>query len=143
MITLRSRQRNRFNQQRRSAQNYNEPPTNRSLPATDVEQGPEDRWGHRLGEKQPGIIRFILQNVDGIPTHEDGDIKLDCLKQFANENQADIIALTELNTAWDKLPYNTDYQGKRGVGGMRATGASRTTRKINTEQASNRAVQHW
>jgi len=58
-----------------------------------------------MGEKQPGTIQFILQNVDGIPTHEDGDIKLDCLKQFANENQADIIVMTELNTAWDKLPY--------------------------------------
>jgi len=60
-----------------------------------------------LGERQPGTIRFILQNVDGIPTHEDGDIKLDSLKQFANENQADIITLTELNTAWDKLPYES------------------------------------
>jgi len=58
-----------------------------------------------LGEKQPGTIQFILQNVDGIPTHEDGNIKLDSLKQFANENQADIITLTELNTAWDELPY--------------------------------------
>jgi len=58
-----------------------------------------------MGEKQPGTIRLILQNVDGIPTHEDGDIKLDCLKQFANKNQADIIAMTELNTTWDKLPY--------------------------------------
>ncbi len=71
----------------------------------DVEQGPEDQWGHRLGEKQPGTIWFILQNVDGIPMHKDGDIKLDSLKQFTNENQADIIVLTELNTAWDKLPY--------------------------------------
>jgi len=104
-MTSCSRQRTQFHQPWRSTQNYNEPPTNGSIPATDVEQGLEDRWGHQLGNKQLSTIWFILQNVDGIPTHEDGDIKLDCLHQFAIENQADIIALTELNMAWDKLPY--------------------------------------
>ncbi len=105
MTSSHSRQRTRFYRPRRSAQNYKEPPPNGSIPATDVEQGPEDWWGHQLGNKKQGTIRLILQNVDGIPTHEDGDIKLDCLHHFARENQADIIALTELNMAWDKVPY--------------------------------------
>jgi len=104
-MTLCSWQRNWFHQHWHSTQNYREPPINRSVPATDMEQGPEDRWGHQLGQKQQGTIWFILQNVDSIPTHEDGDIKLDCLHQFMIENQADIITLTESNTSWDKVPY--------------------------------------
>jgi len=46
-----------------------------------------------------------MQNVDGIPQHEDGNIKLDCLYQFTQDYQADIVALTERNMAWDKWPY--------------------------------------
>jgi len=65
-----------------------------------------------LGNKQKGTIRLILQNVDGIPTHEDGDIKLDCLHQFTTANKVDIIALTELNMAWDKLPYQAQLPYK-------------------------------
>jgi len=61
-------------------------------------------WGHQL-KKQPGTIWLILQNVDGIPTHTDGDLKLDCLYQLMTEYQVDILTLTKLNTAWDKLPY--------------------------------------
>jgi len=48
----------------------------------------------------------MLQNMDGIPTHKDGNIKPDCLYQLTTDYQVDIVALTELNTAWDKLPYN-------------------------------------
>jgi len=47
----------------------------------------------------------MLQNVDGIPKHEDGNIKLDCLYQLTQDYQADIVALTELNMACDKQPY--------------------------------------
>jgi len=65
-----------------------------------------------MGKKQPGTIRFMLQNVDGIPTHEDGDLKLDCLNQFTKIHQIDIIALTELNMAWDKLPYTAQLPSK-------------------------------
>ncbi len=112
MTTSCSRQCTRFRPPWHSAQHYNKPPTNRSVPAADAEQGPEDGWGHQLGNKQKGTIRLILQNVDGIPTHEDGDIKLDCLHQFTTANKVDIIALTELNTAWDKLPYQARLPSK-------------------------------
>ncbi len=46
--------------------------------------------GTQLGRKQQGTIRLILQNVDGIPTHEDGNIKLDCLYQLTTDYQAGI-----------------------------------------------------
>ncbi len=58
-----------------------------------------------MGEKQQGTIWFILQNVDGIPMHMDGDIKLDCLHHLTKEYQADIVALMELNMVWDKILY--------------------------------------
>jgi len=112
MTTSHSQQRTRFHSPWQSAPNYNEPPATRSVPTADAAQGPEDRWGHRMGNKQMGTIRLILQNVDGIPTHKDGDLKLDCLHQFTTANQVDIIALTELNTAWDKLPYQARLPNK-------------------------------
>jgi len=43
--------------------------------------------------------------MDRIPAHIDGDIKLDCLHQLMMEYHVDIVTLTELNMAWDKLPY--------------------------------------
>jgi len=82
-----------------------EPPTNWSNPAMEEDTGPaETWWGHQL-KKQPGTIWLIIQNMDGILTHTDGDPKLDCCYQLTTEYQADIIILTELNMAWDKLPY--------------------------------------
>ena len=112
MTTRRSRKGARIHSTWQCAQSYNEPPTTRSVPAADAVQGPEDEWGHHMGKKQPGTIRFMLQNVDGIPTHEDGDLKLDCLNQFTKKHQIDIITLTELNTAWDKLPYTARLPSK-------------------------------
>jgi len=61
--------------------------------------------GSYFGGKTHNTIRFILQNIDGIPTLEGGNIKLNRLHQLTKDYQADIVALTELNMAWDKLPY--------------------------------------
>jgi len=61
----------------------------------------EDRWGHQLGKKQPDTICIVLQNVDGIPNNTKGSIKLDCLHTFMMELEINILALTELNKAWD------------------------------------------
>jgi len=77
MTMKQSRQHERFHQARQNASNKGEPPTLRSLPAMEVADGSEDIWwGHTMGEKQQGTIRFMLQNVDGIPMHEDRNIKL-------------------------------------------------------------------
>jgi len=43
--------------------------------------------------------------MDDIPTTNNRDVKLDCIHNFVNEYQIDILALMELNTAWDLLPY--------------------------------------
>jgi len=48
----------------------------------------------------------MLQNVSGIPQGLEGDIKLDSLRIFMKDNQVDIAALMELNTAQDLLHYN-------------------------------------
>jgi len=63
-------------------------------------------WGHHFGVKNNKTIWVMLQNISGIPQDPDGDIKLDSLRLFMRDNQADIAALTELNTAWDLLHYN-------------------------------------
>jgi len=53
------------------------------------------------GKKQLDMICLVLQNIDGIPNNTKGDIKLDCLHTFTLEYDIDILALMELNTAWD------------------------------------------
>jgi len=65
----------------------------------------DDRWGHQLGKKNLDTIRIVLQNVDGIPNNTKGDVKLDSLLNFTREAEIDILALTELNVAWDKIDY--------------------------------------
>jgi len=104
MSTKRSWQCARFIYDQRSTQSQYKPPS-RPLPGLDeLDTDPrsqEDRWGHTLGHKQSNTIRIVLQNVDGIPNNSKGDIKLDCLHKFTKELEIDILALTELNTAWD------------------------------------------
>jgi len=78
-------------------------PTNWSTPpATEEGTGPNVmRWGHQQGKnylEQSGLSSRI-------PAHTDGDLKLDCLNQLTMEYQVDIVTLTELNMAWDKLLY--------------------------------------
>jgi len=57
--------------------------------------------GTQIGKKQPDTICIVLQNIDGIPNNIKGGIKLDCLHKFTKELEINILALTELNTAWD------------------------------------------
>jgi len=88
----------------------------RPLPGADTQehyQGPQDqRWGHQMGKKPPDTIRLVIQNVDGIPNNTKGAMKLDCLHTFTTENDIDIMALTELNTAWDCLNYKDRLHAK-------------------------------
>jgi len=56
-------------------------------------------------EKQLDTIQLVLQNVNGIPNNMKGDIKLDFLHSFMLKNNIDILALMELNMAWDQMEY--------------------------------------
>jgi len=58
-----------------------------------------------MGRKHPDTICIVLQNVDGIPPNTKGDMKLDSLFNFTREADIDILALTELNVAWDTIDY--------------------------------------
>jgi len=62
--------------------------------------------GSSYEKKQPDTIQLVLQNIDRIPNKPAGNVKLDCLQEFVAENDINIMALTELNTAWDCLHYN-------------------------------------
>jgi len=116
MTHHRSRRSARFRHSRRSDTIRREPPTHRSIPSSDEQvedQGSDDlRWGHQMGKKPEGMIRVVLQNVDGIPHNKQGDMKLDSLRLFTEEQEIDIMAMTELNTAWDCLEYNDRLPAK-------------------------------
>jgi len=73
-----------------------------------------------IGKKPANTIWIVLQNVDGIPTNQNRDIKLDCLYTFTNKHQIDIFALTELNTAWDlqTICCSTTQQNMQLVGSL-------------------------
>jgi len=60
-------------------------------------------WGHQFGQKQGQVLCLTLQNMAGIPTGEEGDIKLDTLKLFIQQHKVNIFTMTKLNTAWDLL----------------------------------------
>jgi len=65
-----------------------------------------DIWGHEIGPKEPNTIRLLLQNTGGIDHKPGGSVKLAALYAFMQEAQVDIAALTECNTAWDKIDYS-------------------------------------
>jgi len=108
MSTKRSRQRARFIHNQQSAQSLREPPT-QPLPGLDepdiYPRLQDNRWGHKLGKKNKETIRIVLQNVDGLPNNTKGKVKLDSLLLFTQEAEIDILALTELNVAWDRVDY--------------------------------------
>ena len=53
---------------------------------------------------------MYLQNIGGLPTEEEGDVKYMHLWQFITANKIDIIALPESSTNWDKLRYEHRLQ---------------------------------
>ncbi len=63
-------------------------------------------------KKTEGTIRIVLQNVGGIPHNKQGEMKLDSLWLFMEQQEIDIMAMTELNTAWDCLEYNDRLPAK-------------------------------
>jgi len=88
-------------------------------------------------EKTPDTIRLVLQNINGIPNNTKGAMKMDCLHTFTTENNIDILALTELNTAWDCLDNKDRHWQKHGDGGKQTSGVSLTTNKTHTGTTFN------
>jgi len=116
MTTQHSQQCARFLHDWQSAYQLNKPPIQwppGSEEQANNQESLEEQWGHQLGKKQPDTIWLVLQNVDSIPNNmKQGDIKLDCLQAFTIENDIDILAITELNTAWDCLHFNKQWPAK-------------------------------
>jgi len=50
--------------------------------------------------------RICFQNVGGLITETDGDIKLQVLLQFTQQHQIDVFGFAEHNTCWDLLQKN-------------------------------------
>jgi len=65
-----------------------------------------------MTKKQLDTIWLVLQNVNGIPNKPSGNMNLDCLRAFVADNNINIMALMELNMAWDCLHYNKQLQAK-------------------------------
>jgi len=67
-------------------------------------QNENDTWGHQLQPKQLATIQIILQNIGGINMTETGLIKLAALRDFTQEAQVDVCAITECNVDWRHAP---------------------------------------
>jgi len=93
-----------------------EPPINRPTPGLDepVDDHGSDKlwWGHYLGNKLQGNIHVALQNIDRIPNNKKGNMKLDYLCLFMIKQEIDIMAMKELNMAWDCLEYKDRLPAK-------------------------------
>jgi len=68
--------------------------------------------GTYFGGNPPGAIHIVLQNANGIANNKQGAVKLDCLHLFMEEQEIDIMAMMELNTAWDCLDYRNRLPAK-------------------------------
>jgi len=67
--------------------------------------GSHAQWGKTLGKKSPVAIHLFFQNVGGIPTGKDGNMKLLMMHQFLALHEADVSGCIETNTCWDVQPY--------------------------------------
>jgi len=66
--------------------------------------GCRDTWGNQLGKKHQDSIRICFQNVGGLVTTTDGDLKLTVLRHFTQQFHIDVFAFAEHNICWDLIP---------------------------------------
>ena len=59
-------------------------------------------WGNKLRKKEPGTVRLLLNNMNGIGAYR-GGMKDELLRQFIMEHDVDITCLTEPNVNWGKV----------------------------------------
>jgi len=62
--------------------------------------------GSITGKKHHGNIRICFQNVGGLITETEGDLKLQVLLQFTQQQQIDVFGFAEHNTCWDLIHKN-------------------------------------
>ena len=56
-------------------------------------------WGEQLSKKSDHNIRLIFQNIRGFGTEKE-DSKAEHIRQFINEHEVDIMAMSEMNVNW-------------------------------------------
>jgi len=61
-------------------------------------------WGHQIQIKALVAIHILLQNIGGIDMMETGSIKLAAMRNFINEAEVDICAITKCNVNWKNAP---------------------------------------
>jgi len=115
-----------------------EPPTTMGpAPSLDKETnsdpGRRELWGQPLGKKQHNKIRICFQNIGGLITETDGDIKLQVLLQFTQQHQINIFGFAEHNTCWDLLQKTNKSLRGPGAGGRTPTGVSHSTNAKNIQ----------
>jgi len=84
------------------------PPLDEGVSST----GSQNTWGNLLGKKPMLMIRVFFQNVDGLSQVDDGEIKLQMLKQFKIQYEVDLVGLVETNTYWGLLAYEQQLPQK-------------------------------
>jgi len=70
----------------------------------------EGAWGDPFHNKKAHTVRVYLQNIGGLPTSEDDDVKYTHMQQFLNMNKINVIALPECGTSWGKMLYKQRLQ---------------------------------
>jgi len=63
---------------------------------------PERTWGDPFKQKQKHMVRVYFQNIGGLPTNEEDDVKYTHLRQFIMMNKIDIITLPECSMNWGR-----------------------------------------
>jgi len=54
--------------------------------------------------KTPGYIQLLLQSIGGIDLTTTSSIKLGMLRNFVKQAEVNVVAFTECNMAWNKVP---------------------------------------
>ena len=70
-------------------------------------------WGNKLKKKEPGTVRLLLNNMNGIGAYR-GGIKDESLRQFIKSNDVDIVCLTEPNVNWGKVKKKDNWYDRTG-----------------------------
>ena len=71
-------------------------------------------WGNKLSKKEPGTVRLLLNNMNGIGAYR-GGMKDEAMRQFIMEHDIDIVCLTEPNVNWGKVKKKDSWYDRTGT----------------------------
>jgi len=74
-------------------------------PSTRNTNSLEGAWGDTFTQKKRNTVRVYLQNIGGLPTDDEDDVKYTHMRHFITFNKIDIIALPESSTHWGEVQY--------------------------------------